>query len=97
MIGQAVETEDSLEKVVKDPDFSQVTEGTTFTKTLGDIEDKIAEGSIEMIIISAMVTIEVGTDQEKEHSQEIVVVTGIEAQVIAGQGQDLEPVLIVTE
>ena len=32
------------------------------------MEDKITEGSIEMIIIGAMVTMEVGIDQERERS-----------------------------
>ena len=38
------------------------------------MEDKIAEGSIEMIIIGVMVTIEVEIGQERDHSQETIVV-----------------------
>ena len=34
---------------MRDPDFSKITEGTTFKKALGDIEDKVVEGNIEMI------------------------------------------------
>ena len=36
------------EKVI-DPDFSKITEGTIFEKTLGDMEDKIVEENMEMI------------------------------------------------
>ena len=38
------------------------------------MEDKTAEGSIGMIIIGVMVTIEVGIDQEIDCSQEVIVV-----------------------
>ena len=80
---------------MRDPDFSKITEGTTFKKALGDIEDKVVEGNIEMI--GMMITTEVGIGQEKDHSQEIIVVAEIEAQAIVGQDQDLEPVPIGTE
>ena len=72
-----------------DSDFSKTTEGTISKKTLGDMEDKTVEEITE--IIDTMITIEVGTDQGKDHSQ------GIEAQVIADQDQDVELVLIETE
>ena len=39
-----------------------------FKKVLGDMEDKIAAGSIEMIVIGVMVKTEVGIDQERDHS-----------------------------
>ena len=42
-------------------------EGTIFEKVLGDMEDKVAEGSIGMIM-GAMVTTEVGIGQERDHS-----------------------------
>ena len=42
------------------------------------MEDKIAEGSIEMTVIAVMVTIEVGIDQERSHSQKVIVVTELE-------------------
>ena len=48
------------------------------------MEDKIAEGSIEMIIIGMMVTIEVGIDQERDHSQENIVVIELEVQATVG-------------
>ena len=48
------------------------------------MEDKIAEGSIEMIIIGMMVIIEVGLDQERDHSQETVVVIELEVQATVG-------------
>ena len=60
---------------MRDPDISKITEGTTFKKALGDTEDKVVEGNIEMI---GMVGHEIG------HSQEIMVVVEIEAQAIVG-------------
>ena len=65
---------------MRDPDFSKITEGTTFKKALGDIEDKVVEGNMEMI--GVMITTEVGIGQEKDHSQEIIAVAEIEAQAI---------------
>ena len=67
---------------MRDLDFTKITEGTTFKKALGDIEDKVVEGNIEMI--GMMITAEVGIGQEKDHSQEIIVVAEIEAQAIVG-------------
>ena len=65
-----------------DPDFSKITEGTTFKKALGDTEDKVVEGNIEMI--GMMITTEVGISKEIGHYQEIIAVVEIEAQVIVG-------------
>ena len=48
---------------VIDPDFSKITEGTIFKKTLGDNEDKTVEENTE--ILGMMATIEVGIGQEK--------------------------------
>ena len=48
------------------------------------MEDKIEEESIEVIIIGMMVTIEVGIDQEGDHSQETVAVIELEVQVTVG-------------
>ena len=79
---------------MRDPDFSKITEGTTFKKALGDIEDKVVEGNIE--VIGVMITTEVGIGQEKDHSQEIIAVAEIEAQAIIGKDQDLEPIPIET-
>ena len=72
---------------MRDPDFSKITEGTTFKKVLGDTEDKVVEGNIEMI--GVMITIEVGIGQEIGHSQEIIVIAEIEAEAIVGQDQYL--------
>ena len=40
------------------------------------MEDNIVEENIEMI--GVMVTVDVGTDQEKGHFQEIIAIIGIE-------------------
>ena len=45
-------------------------------------------------MIDIMITIEARIDQEKGHSQEIIVVAEIEVQVTVDQGQDLELVQI---
>ena len=47
-------------------------EGTTFETMLENMEDNIAEGNIEMIVIDVMLTIEVGIDQERGHSQKVI-------------------------
>ena len=49
-----------------------------FKIILGVMGDRTAEGSIEVIIIDVMVTIEVGVDQERGHSQEVMMVIKIE-------------------
>ena len=56
--------------------------------------DKTAEGTIEIIVINMMVTIKVGIDQEKGHSQGFIVVLELEVQAVVGLGKDQEPVLI---
>ena len=56
------------------------------------MEDKIIEEDIEMI---DMIIMEVGTDQEKGHSQEIIAVAGVEVHVTVDLGQVLE--LVQTE
>ena len=58
------------------------------------MEDKMAEGSMEVIMIGTMVTIGVLTDQERDHSQETIAVIELEVQATVGHGQDPEPVLI---
>ena len=80
---------------MRDPDCSIITGGTIFEKALGDIEDKVVEGNIEMI--GMVITTEAGKGQEKDHPQEIIVVAEIEAQAIVSGDQDLEPVPIGTE
>ena len=47
-----------------------------------------------MIIIGVMAIIEVGTGLERDHSQETIAVTELEAQAIVDQSQDPEPALI---
>ena len=80
-----------------DLDLNRVIEGIIFEIILGDMEDNITEDSIEMIIIGMMITIEVGIDQERVHSQETIVVIEPEVQATVGQGQDPDPVLIGIE
>ena len=41
-------------------------------------------------MIDIMIIIEAGIDQEKGHSQEIIIVVEIEVQVTVDQGQDLQ-------
>ena len=65
-----------------------------FERMLGDMEDEIAEENTGMTGI--MTTIEVGIDQEKGHTQEIMVIIEIEVQAIVDQDQHLELVLIET-
>ena len=71
-----------------DTDFSKTIEITIFERMLGNVEDKIAEENIGTTGI--MTIIEVGTDQEKGHSQEIMVIIGIKVQAIVDQDQDPE-------
>ena len=56
--------------------------------------DKIIEEDIEMIDIT--IKIKAGIDQERGHSQEIIVMAEIEVQVTVDQDQDLELVQIQT-
>ena len=75
--------------------FQQSYTDNNFQENTRDIEDKIAKENIG--ITRVMATIEVGTDWEKGHSQEIMVIIGIEVQAIVDQSQDLELTLIETE
>ena len=74
------------------PRFQQSYRSTISKRMLEDMEDKIVEENTG--IIDMMIIIEVGIDQRREHSQEIMVIIGIEVQVIADQDQNLELVLI---
>ena len=74
--------------------MSKVIEGTTFGVTLEDTVDKIAKGSIEMIIIEVVAIIEIWIGPERDHSQVTIVATELEVQAIVDQSQDPEPVLI---
>ena len=73
-------------------DLDKTIETTMFKGTLEDMEDKIAEENIG--IIGIMIILEAGIDQEKGHSQGIMVTIGIEVPVTVDQGQDPELVLI---
>ena len=87
---QIVETGDNIQAVGPD----KTIESVIFEETQEGMEDKMIEEDIEMIDI--MIIIEAGIDQEKGHSQEIIVMVGIEVQVRVGQDQDLELVQIKT-
>ena len=63
-----------------DLDSNKTIETTISERTLEDMEDKIVEENPG--IIDAMIIIEVGTDQGREHSQETLIIIGIEVQVI---------------
>ena len=82
--GQIVGTGES--KQVVDPD--RTIEIAILEETLEDMVDKIIEKDIEVIDI--VITTEAGTDQEKGHSQESIVVAETEVQVTVDQDQDLE-------
>ena len=81
MVGQTVETEDSMEII----DLGKTIEITIFKGTLEDIEDKIIEENIE--IIGAM------NITEAEIDQGIMVTIGIEVCVTVDQGQGLKLML----
>ena len=68
MNGQIAGMEDSLSRIEINPDLSQVIEGTIFEIILEDTIDKIAEDSIEMIILGIVIKIEAGIGLERDHS-----------------------------
>ena len=70
--GQIVETGDSIQVVGPDKTIETV----IFEETLEGMADNIIEEDIEMKDL--MIIIEAGIDQEKRHSQEIILVTEIE-------------------
>ena len=88
IVGQTVETEDNMEIIGQD----KAIETTILERTLEDMEDKIVEEN--MGIIGGMTITGVEIDQQKGHSQEILVTIGIEVPVPVGWGLDLELVLI---
>ena len=65
-------------------------ETTIFKGTLENMEDKIAEENIGRMGIM----IEAEIDEEKGHSQGIMVTIGIKVPLTVDQGQDLELALI---
>ena len=58
--------------------------------------DKIADGNIDTIAIDVMITIEVGIDQDKGHSQGATVAIEPGVHVVVDLGKDSEPVPIGT-
>ena len=88
-VGETVETEDSMEII----DLDKAIETMIFEGTLEDMEDKIIEENTETI--GSMNITEAEIDQEKEHSQGIMVIIGIVVPVTVDQGQDLK--LVLTE
>ena len=85
-IDQTVGIEDSSGETEVDTDLSKV---------IGEIisvvtADKMSEESIEIIVIEMIVMTEVGIGPEKDHFQEIMVVTELGVQAIVDQGQDPE-------
>ena len=72
--GQTVETEDNMVIICLD----NAIETTILERTLEDMEDKIVEEN--MGIIGTMITTGVEIDQEKGHSQEILVPIGMKFQ-----------------
>ena len=89
--GQIVGTGDSIQVVGPDKTIETV----IFKEILEGMEDKLIEEDIEMIDI--IIIIEKGIDQEKGHSQEIIIVAEIGVQVTVDQGQDLDLVQVETE
>ena len=88
--GQVVEIGENSWMI--DPD--RITEAAILEKTLEDMVDRIIEETIEMKDI--MTTIETEIGQEKEHLQEITVITETEVQVIVDRNQGLELIQIGT-
>ena len=88
--GQIVGTGDNVQVVGPD----RTIETLIFEETLGSMAHKMKEGDIEMIDI--MIITEAEIDQEKGHSQEIIIVAEIEVQVTVDQDQDVELVQIET-
>ena len=77
-IGQVVEIEDSSET---GPDLSRITEEAIFKVPLGDMVDKTGRQEYRDNS-NMMVTIEVGIDQGKGHSQGFTVVIELEVKVV---------------
>ena len=63
--------------------MSRVIEEVVFGIIQEDTVDKIAEESIETIIIEIVVIIEIGIGLERDHVQEIIAVIDLEVQAIA--------------
>ena len=87
VVGQTVETEDSMETI----DLDKTIETIIFEGTLEDMEDKIIEENTEIIGTMNITQAEIG--QEKGQSQGIMVAIGIEDPLTVDQDQDLDLVL----
>ena len=85
---QTVGIEDSSGKIEVDTDLSKVIEEVVFEIIPEDTVDQIVEESIGIIVIEMMATTEAGIGLEKDHFQEIMVVTELEVQTIVDGGQD---------
>ena len=85
-----VEIGDNSQIIAQD----RITEVTILEEILEGIVDSIVEETTELKDI--IITIEIGIDQEKEHSKEIKVAAEIEAQAIVDQDQGLEQIQIGT-
>ena len=86
-IDQIVEIEDNSGKTEVDTDLSKATGEIILGKIQEIMEDKTAEESIEMKVMT-----EVGIGVEKYCFPGILAVTELGVQAIVGQGQDLEQV-----
>ena len=85
---------DSSGKTTVNLDLSKVIEGAVSEIIPEDTVDKIAEESIEVIVIEMMAITEAGIGLEKDWFLEIMAVIGLEVQVIVDWGQDPELVPI---
>ena len=75
---QTLEIEDSSGKTEVDIDLNRVIEEVLFKIIHEDTVDKIVEESKGIIVIEMMATTEAGIGLEKDHFQEIMVVTELE-------------------
>ena len=85
VIGQVAEIQDSLDT---GPGLSRITEEVIFEAILGDMVDRIAEGTIEIMTIDITITIEVGIGQDRGHSKGTTVAIELAVQVVVDLGQD---------
>ena len=91
---QTVGIEDSSGKIKVDTDSSKVIEEINFRIIPEDTVDRITEESIGIIMIEMIAITEVGIGLEKDHFQEIMVLTelGVQAKVDQDQDPELVPI-----
>ena len=70
--------------------MSKVIEGVISEIIPEDTVDNIAEESIEIMTMEIMVIAEAGIGLERDHFQEIMVITELEGQAIVDNSQDPE-------